>query len=43
MLCVVSLQLGNKLDESDNNTQTHSGDAANFSTVWKTPADEFFQ
>jgi hypothetical protein len=29
------------MDETDNNTQM--GDPANFSTVWKTPADEFFQ
>ncbi|XP_021918197.1 sodium- and chloride-dependent glycine transporter 1-like isoform X2 [Zootermopsis nevadensis] len=36
------LKLGTKMDETDNNTQTSSGDLTNFSTVWKTPADEFF-
>jgi hypothetical protein len=41
--CTASLQLGTRMEETDNNTQTHSAEAANFSTFWKTPADEFFQ
>jgi hypothetical protein len=34
--CISSLQVGTKLNSMDNNTQTNS-------TLWKTPADEFFQ